>query len=189
MNAPLDMRMNRDNPITAENILNEYGEAELEELLRKLGEERFARSIAKMIVLKRPLKSVNALLEAIKAGTPPKYRFGKPTAAWAGNVFRAVRMEVNEELEVVREVLDVALNRLNTGGRLAIITFHSLEDRIVKQTFKNWAEEIKPQPGFGVTQKKAIAKIVTRKPILPTADEVKSNPASSSAKLRVVEKI
>ena len=181
LNKNLDMRMNRSQKLTAFIVINEYQEKKLEQIFLNFGEESYscAKKIAQNIVLKRkikPIKTVNDLLEIIKTSFPSRHRFKKNKNHYAGNVFRAIRMEVNQELFVLKEALPKAINFLEKNGRLVVISFHSLEDRIVKQTFKKLAAEKK-------------IKILTQKPIMADSVEIKKNPASDSAKLRAVEKV
>lgn len=177
----LDMRMNTSLETTAYYIVNRYEEERLKNIFLNLGEEPyiFAKKIAKQIVLERKTKAIETvgdLLQIIKKSTPPKYRFKKAKGRYADNVFRALRMEVNQELENLTEALPKAVSSLNKEGRLVVISFHSLEDRIVKQTFREMSN-------------KNIVKILTRKPIVATQKEIESNPKSKSAKLRAIEKL
>lgn len=178
LDSLLDMRMDTSQKLTAQTILNEYPEEKIREILYKLGEEPYAKKIARKIVLKRkikPIKSTNDLLEIIREATPPKYRFSR-RHHYASKVFRAIRMEVNRELPALSEAIPKAVDILKSGGRLVIISFHSLEDRIVKKAFKEM-----------VLAKKV--KLLTKKPIMATSEEVKNNPKGDSAKLRAIEKI
>lgn len=176
VNAPLDMRMNpKAQHITAEKILNEYSQKDLLKIFRELGEDRFAFQIARKIVDVRQKKRIEKtfdLVEIIKSATPPAYRFSHKTH-FATNIFRALRMEVNQELDNLKSVLPQAVKILSSGGRIGIITFHSLEDRIVKQFLRD-NEELE---------------VLTSKPIIPTPNEIINNPPSRSAKLRVAKKI
>lgn len=181
LSAKLDMRMDINQNFSAYNIINEYSEKELSDLLFKLGEEPFSRSIARKIVQARQIKPIvttNDLLDIIKSATPPKYRYSRQHGHYASKVFRAIRMEVNEELTVIKEVIPQAIAHLNPGGRLVIITFHSLEDRLVKHTFRDLANQENPP-----------VKLLTKKAIKPTPEEISKNPKSESAKLRAIEKI
>lgn len=176
VDAPLDMRMSpHSQRLTAADIINKYSENEIFQILTKLGEERFARPIARKIVEirhKHPIQTSFELVEIIKISTPPSYRFGK-RLHFATNTFRALRMVVNEELESLKKVLPQAVQILSPGGRIVVISFQSLEDRIVKEFFKE-NENLE---------------ILTNKPVGPTQVEVESNPASRSAKVRAAMKI
>ncbi len=202
--APLDMRMdsrpqNHDNPesqgehfLTAYDVVNTYSEAELKRVLYEYGEERFAPRIAQRIVKAReinPIRTTGELVALIKEAIPAAAREGGHHPAKRS--FQAIRIEVNRELDVIRPALEAALELLNPGGRLAVITFHSLEDRIVKQTFADMASGCTCPKSLPVCVcgKKPRVKIVTRKPILPSEEELAVNPRSRSAKLRVAEKL
>lgn len=190
--APLDMRMNRESELSAHDIINNYSEQRLYEIIRDYGEERFASRIARFIVDRRnnaPIKSTLELVEIIKAAIPAKARREGPHPA--KRTFQAIRIEVNKELEILDKAIEGSINRLSKGGRLAIITFHSLEDRIVKNKFKDLADPCKCPKEFPicVCGKLPQIKLITRKPIEPTEAEVDANPRSRSAKLRIAEKI
>lgn len=189
--APLDMRMDRRQSVTAKNIVNEYSEFDLYRIIRDYGEDKFAKNIAKHIVAARqtkPIETTFELNEIIKAAIPMKCRIsgGHP----AKKTFQAIRIELNHELDVLENSVDTMIDRLDAGGRLCIITFHSLEDRIVKTRFKNNENPCTCPPDFPVCVcgKKPKGKVVTRKPILPSEEELKENKRSKSAKLRVFEK-
>lgn len=190
--APLDMRMNRDISISAYQVVNEYSEDKLYSVIRDYGEEKFAKKIAALIVKNREIKNINTtleLVEIIKAAIPAKFRREGPHPA--KRTFQAIRIEVNKELEILEKAILDSVENLNVGGRIAIITFHSLEDRIVKTTFKklqNPCECPKELP-VCVCGKKPVLKIITRKPIEADEHELEINPRSRSAKLRVGEKI
>ena len=188
----LDMRMNRNSEITAWHIINEYSEKSIYELIRDYGEEKWASRIAKFIVEARrngEIKSTFELVDIIKAAIPARARQDGPHPA--KRTFQAIRIEVNNELGIIEQAIRDGMSVMNPGGRMAIITFHSLEDRIVKQTFKDLSIGCKCPPEFPVCQcgGKPVGKIITRKPILPSDEEVEENPRSRSAKLRVIEKI
>ena len=190
--APLDMRMDTRSDMTAKDIVNHYSEMELYRIIRDYGEDNFAKNIAKHIVRMREQKSLETtfeLVEAVKAAIPMKIRAnaGHP----AKRTFQAIRIELNKELEVLKDSLQDMIGLLNPGGRLCIITFHSLEDRIVKYCFKRNEKPCTCPPDFPVCvcNKKSEGKVITRKPILPSAEEMKINTRSKSAKLRVFEKI
>jgi len=189
--APLDMRMDQRQAVTAWNIVNEYSEPELYKIIRDYGEERFALNIAKRIVAyrgKQPIGTTGELTEIIKSAIPAKARAtgGHPSK----RTFQAIRIELNRELEVLENTIDKMIDCLNPGGRLCIITFHSLEDRIVKIKFHNNEKPCICPPEFPmcVCGKVPKGKNITRKPILPTEDEIEGNSRSKSAKLRVFER-
>jgi 16S rRNA (cytosine1402-N4)-methyltransferase len=184
INSRLDMRMNPLQHLTAFDVINKYREDQLREILFKFGEEPYSRNIARKIVqtrVKNPIETTNDLLKVIKSATPPKYRFSRKHGHYASKVFRAIRMEVNQELTVLRDVIPQAVAKLKSGGRLVIISFHSLEDRIVKRAFKDMAST--------KDDKKPIVKLLTKKPLIATKEEINNNPKSDSAKLRAIEKI
>ena len=185
--APLDMRMSKSG-VSAADIVNSSDAAALCEIFQKYGEEKFAYKIANEIVKRRPLYTTGELAALISDVVPAKFkRDGHP----ARKCFQALRIAVNGELDDTAGVLDKAFEMLNVGGRIAVITFHSLEDRIVKQTFNRFCEGCTCPPDFPVCVcgKKPMAKLVNKKPIIPTEKEIENNPRSRSAKLRVVEKI
>ncbi len=178
--APLDMRMNRETAITARDLLESLSAEELEALLREFGEERWARRIARNIVRRRersPLRTTRELVEAIETSVPRQHQRIHP----ATRSFQALRISVNEELENLRRFLDEAPNLLNSGGRLGIISYHSLEDRIVKNYFRDWAPKGRGKVGA--------FKQLTRKPVVPSPREVEQNPRARSAKMRFGEKL
>lgn len=190
-NAPLDMRMDQRNTETAKDIVNNYTESELFHIIRDYGEDRFAKNIAKHIVRARQEKEIETtgeLIEIIKAAIPAKVRAtgGHP----AKRTFQAIRIELNKELEVLENSIDTMTDLLAPGGRLSIITFHSLEDRIVKNRFRTNENPCTCPPDFPVCMcgKKSRGRVVTRKPILPSEEELSENKRSKSAKLRVFEK-
>lgn len=188
----LDMRMNRDAKTSAWHIVNEYSEKELYEIIRDYGEEKWASRIAKFIVQARingEIKTTFELVEIIKAAIPAKARQDGPHPA--KRTFQAIRIEVNNELGIIETAIKDGVAALNKGGRMGIITFHSLEDRIVKQTFKALSTGCTCPPEFPICQcgGKAIVKLITRKPILPSDEEIEVNPRSRSAKLRVIQKL
>lgn len=188
--APLDMRMDRRQALTARDIVNQYSENELFRLIRDYGEDQFAKNIAKHIVQARsrgPIETTFALNEVIKGAIPARMRQnGHPSK----KTFQAIRIECNRELEVLRNSLDELIGLLSPGGRLCIITFHSLEDRMVKCAFRNAENPCTCPPEFPVCVcgKEPKGKVITRKPILPGAEELEANSRSKSAKLRVFEK-
>lgn len=188
----LDMRMDRRQSLTAQTIVNEYPELELYRIIRDYGEDKFAKNIARHIVQARrikPVETTGELNEIIKAAIPAKMREkgGHPSK----RTYQAIRIACNRELEVLENSLDSFIDLLNPGGRLCIITFHSLEDRIVKSAFRKNENPCTCPPEFPVCVcgKKSKGKVITKKPILPTEEEVEHNPRSRSAKLRIFEKI
>ena len=191
-NAPLDMRMDDRQSLTAKDIVNGYSEMELYRIIRDYGEDKFAKNIAKHIVqerAKKPIETTGELTEIIRASIPMKVQVigGHP----AKRTFQAIRIELNKELEVLQNNLDDMIDLLNPGGRICIITFHSLEDRIVKTNFKRNENPCTCPSDFPVCVcgKKSKGKVVTRKPILPSEEELEVNSRSKSAKLRVFERV
>lgn len=189
--APLDMRMDQRNPTTAADIVNGYSEMELFHIIRDYGEDNFAKNIAKHIVKARaekPIETTGELSEIIKAAIPAKVRAtgGHP----AKRTFQAIRIELNHELDVLENSIDTMIRLLNPEGRLGIITFHSLEDRIVKTRFRTNENPCICPPDFPVCVcgRKSMGKVITRKPILPSKEELEENSRSKSAKLRVFER-
>lgn len=189
--APLDMRMDLRQTLTAKDIVNGYSEMDLFRIIRDYGEDRFARNIAKHIVKTREEKTIETtgeLNEIIKAAIPAKARRegGHPSK----RTYQAIRIECNKELEMLKESLDELIELLNPGGRLCIITFHSLEDRIVKTAFKKAENPCICPPSFPVCVcgKVSQGKVITGKPVLPGEEELNDNPRSKSAKLRIFEK-
>ena len=189
--APLDMRMDRRQTLSAKEIVNEYSETELTRILRDYGEEKFAKNIAKHIVAARkdkPLETTGELNDIIKAAIPAKMRAtgGHPSK----RTFQAVRIECNRELEVLKSSLDGLIALLNPGGRLCVITFHSLEDRIVKSSFRKNENPCTCPPDFPICVCGQASKgtVITKKPILPSEQEMEVNSRAKSAKLRVFEK-
>ncbi|ONI42237.1 16S rRNA (cytosine(1402)-N(4))-methyltransferase [Candidatus Epulonipiscium fishelsonii] len=191
-NATLDMRMDQDSDISAYNVVNEYSENELYSVIKKYGEENWARRIAQFIVEHRkndPINTTYELVEIIKKAIPAKARKDGPHPA--KRTFQAIRIEVNREIEIIEQTIKNAFKVLKSGGRLCIITFHSLEDRIVKHTFRDFEGKCTCPNNIPicVCNNKAVAKVISRKPILPTLVEVEQNPRSRSAKLRILEKL
>ena len=190
--APLDMRMNRENSLSAYEVINSYSEEDLFRIIKDYGEEKFSKRIANFIINKRKEKNIESTLElvdVIKAAIPAKARREGPHPA--KRTFQAIRIEVNKELEIIEKTIRDGVEKLNVGGRMAIITFHSLEDRIVKTVYKNLANPCTCPSNFPVCvcNKKPIVKIITRKPIEASKEELDYNPRSRSAKLRIIEKI
>lgn len=190
--APLDMRMDKSSDFSAKNVVNEYSEMELFRVIRDYGEDKFAKNIAKHIVAARAEKEIETtgeLIDIIKAAIPMKVRakMGHP----AKQTFQAIRIEVNKELEVLEKSIDAMIDRLNPEGRLSIITFHSLEDRIVKNKFKDNEDPCICPKNFPkcVCGRVSKGKSVYRKPIVPTDKEIEDNKRSKSSKLRTFERI
>ena len=189
--APLDMRMDTRQVRTARDIVNEYSEMELFHVIRDYGEDRFAKNIAKHLVKRRkekPVETTGELAEIIKGAIPMKYQ--KKSGHPAKRAFQAIRIELNRELEVLKDSLDDMIELLNPGGRLCIITFHSLEDRIVKSAFRRNENPCTCPPDFPVCVCGNVSKgrIVTKKPVLPGEREMEENSRSKSAKLRIFER-
>lgn len=190
--APLDMRMDNRNEVTARDIVNNYSQGDLFRIIRDYGEDKFAANIAKHIVMNReikPIETTTELAEIVKAAIPMKFR--KQGGHPAKQTFQAIRIELNSELSVLKESLMDMIDLLNPNGRICIITFHSLEDRIVKNIFKEAEDPCTCPKNFPtcVCGKKSKGKVITRKPILPSEEELKLNSRSKSAKLRIFEKI
>ena len=188
--APLDMRMDMRKDLTASVIVNEYSEGDIRRILKDYGEEKFADRIASNIVKAREVKKIKTtfeLNEIIKASIPAKFRSGGHPSR---QTYQALRIACNEELDVLENSLDEMTDFLNPGGRICIITFHSLEDRIVKNAFKRFENPCTCPPNFPkcVCGKIPKGKVITKKPIIPSDEEMKKNPRSRSAKLRVFEK-
>ncbi len=186
--APLDMRMDTSKGKTAYDVVNGYTKEQLEKIFFTYGEEQYSRAIAAKIDERRrfaPIKTTLELAELIKYAVPPKARRDKHPAK---KVFQAIRIEVNGELEVLEQTVEDFCAALKPGGRLAVITFHSLEDRVIKNAFNKLAKGCVCPPDFPicVCGKKPVAELLTRKPILPTKEELERNPRSASAKLRVL---
>lgn len=178
LQAPLDMRMNPRQPVRAYEIVNFYSEKRLRKILFELGEEPQAKRIACQIVKereKKKLETAGDLLRVVRMALPPQYRFSMNKSHWASKVFRAIRMEVNQELVALEKTLPQALEVLKKSGRLAIISFHSLEDRLVKNQFLTW-------------EKAGLVEVLTQKPVMATPEEIKVNPKADSAKLRALVK-
>ncbi|MCR5374133.1 MAG: 16S rRNA (cytosine(1402)-N(4))-methyltransferase RsmH [Lachnospiraceae bacterium] len=190
--APLDMRMDNRNPLTAEIIVNEYDESEIFKIIRDYGEDKFAKNIAKHIVNERSkgrITTTGQLAEIVRHAIPKKFWIEGPNPAM--RTFQALRIECNKELEVLTESIDGMIDFLAPGGRIAIITFHSLEDRIVKEAFRRNENPCTCPKDFPVCVcgKKSKGHVVTKKPITPSAEELERNSRSHSAKLRVFERI
>ncbi len=192
VDTALDMRMDQRQEITAKDIVNEYSEFDLYRIIRDYGEDRFAKNIAKHIVAARqekPIETTFELNDIIKAAIPMKVRAtgGHPSK----RTYQAIRIELNKELEVLENSIDMMIDRLKPEGRLCIITFHSLEDRIVKTRFRNNENPCTCPPGFPacVCGKVPKGRVITRKPVVPTDEEINENSRSKSSKLRVFERV
>lgn len=184
--AKLDMRMNQNQNLSAYDVVNEYSYEKLTNILYKYGEEKFAKNIARNIIKRRPINTTLELVEVIKQAVPMKYKIDHHPAR---KTFQAIRIEVNNELEVLKKSLEDSLDLLNIGGRICVITFHSLEDKICKDIFKKVSsikEELKNLP---VIPKEYLPKYKIIKTIKPTKKEIEENNRSRSAKLRVIERI
>lgn len=191
VDAPLDMRMDQRQEITAKDIINGYSEMDLYRVIRDYGEDKFAKNIAKHIVAARKEKTIETtfeLNELIKAAIPMKFRVA--TGHPAKKTFQAIRIELNKELDVLENSVDTMIDKLSDGGRICIITFHSLEDRIVKTRFKYNENPCTCPPDFPVCVcgNKSKGKVITRKPIVPSDEELEENKRAKSSKLRVFEK-
>ena len=186
--APLDMRMDQTAELTAEKVLNTYPEKELVRIISQYGEEKWAVRIAKFIVAARPLHTTMDLVRVIDAAVPAAER--RKVSHPARRTFQAIRIEVNSELSLLEPALRDAVDCLKPGGRLVVITFHSLEDRIVKQTFQSLQNPCTcpPKAPVCICGKKPLGRVVTRKPVLPTQEECERNLRSHSAKVRAFEK-
>jgi len=179
LGAPLDMRMNPNQPVRAYEIINFYPEKRLKKIFFELGEEPQAKRIARQIIIEREKKKLETcgdLLRVVRMTLPPQYRFSTTKGRWASKVFRAIRMEVNQELVALEEVLPQIIEVLKKKGRLVIISFHSLEDRFVKNQFLAW-------------EKAGLVELLTKKPVMATQEEIKKNPRADSAKLRALVKL
>lgn len=189
--APLDMRMNRDSSTSAYDIVNFYSEEQIFKIIKEYGEDNFAKRIAKFIVQRRekePIKTTLELVDIIRQAIPARFqKDGHP----AKRTFQAIRIEVNRELQILDKAVEDSVNRLNKGGRIAIITFHSLEDRKIKVKFKQLENPCTCPPDFPmcVCGKKPLVKLISKKPIEPSIEEAENNSRSKSAKLRVAERI
>ena len=188
--APLDMRMDSAQTLTAETVVNDYSESDLAALIARNGEERYARRIAREIVAARPLTTTGDLVEAVKRGipAPARRRGGHP----ARRTFQAIRMEVNRELPNLAAGLDESVHLLAPEGRMLVLAYHSLEDRMVKERFTEWSRTEEPNPeraDLPATPREPIVRRVTRRPLRPLPGEIEENPRAGSARLRAVEKL
>jgi 16S rRNA (cytosine1402-N4)-methyltransferase len=189
VDAPLDMRMDPSADVSAADLVNDASEKELAHIFRRYGEERYARQIARAVVRARPLSRTGELVDVIRAAIPAPARFGEGHPA--KRVFQALRIAVNDELESLEHALPAALEMLRPGGRLAVISFHSLEDRIVKTFMRDAERGCTCPPDFPVCVcgKEPLLRALSRKPIRPSADEVAENQRAASARLRVAVKV
>jgi 16S rRNA (cytosine1402-N4)-methyltransferase len=185
--GPLDMRFGPSTFQSAEDIVNTFDEKDLADLIFRYGEDRDSRKIARAIVMNRPLRTTRELVAVIEKASPRRGDRVHP----ATQTFQALRIAVNEELASVESVLPQAVASLKRGGRLAVISFHSLEDRIVKDFFREQGKDLinPPYEKIHEVERKAVLKLINKKPIMPSDEEIKENPRSRSAKLRVVEKL
>lgn len=186
--ARLDMRMNKEQKLSAYEVVNEYKEDDLTKIFYRYAEEKYSRSIARNIVKNRPIETTLELVDVINRSVPTKYALTRHPERV---IFQAIRIEVNRELTVLERVLPDAIDMLRLGGRISVITFHSLEDRIVKQTFKKYSEVDKLVSGLPVIpdEYKPKLKLINKKPILPDEKECLENSRSKSAKLRIIERV
>lgn len=189
--APLDMRMDKDAPLSAKDVVNTYSEAELVRIIKEYGEERFAKNIVRRICAEReqsPIETTLQLAQIIRAAIPAKYREDHTNPAM--RTFQAIRIEVNDELSILERALEEMISLLNDKGRLAVITFHSLEDRIVKNAFRTAENPCTCPPQFPVCVcgKKSKGRVITKKPVIPKEEEIKENIRAHSAKLRIFER-
>nr|WP_216675560.1 16S rRNA (cytosine(1402)-N(4))-methyltransferase RsmH [Brevibacillus sp. HB1.3] len=190
--APLDMRMDQQAPLSAYDIINEWDEEEIAKIIWLYGEEKFSRRIARQIVQQRkkqPIQTTGELVELIKEGIPAAARRTGPHPA--KRTFQAIRIAVNDELDAFKEAVVDAIEVLNPEGRVSVITFHSLEDRICKQIYQDFSKGCTCPPAFPICTcgNQAVVKVITRKPILPSEEELEANKRARSAKLRVAEKL
>jgi 16S rRNA (cytosine1402-N4)-methyltransferase len=188
--APLDMRMDSAQTLTAETVLNEYSESDLAALIARNGEERYAKRIAAEIVAARPLQYTGDLVECVKRGVPApaRRRGGHP----ARRTFQAIRMEVNRELPNLAQGLDESVHLLKPEGRMAVLAYHSLEDRMVKERFADWSRTEEPgyvPTGLPRAKRNPLTRLLTRRPLRPSEAEVEANPRAASARLRAVERL
>ena len=187
--APLDMRMNAKDTLTAFDIVNSWSEEELRRILFEYGEERYARRIAERITASRPVNTTDELVDIIKSSMPAKALREKQHPAKRS--FQGIRLAVNDELGEIKRLLATAAEVLNAGGRIALISFHSLEDRLVKNSFRAYEDGCTCSRDFpkcvcGFEQK---LKVLTKKPVIPNASEIEANPRARSAKLRIAERV
>ena len=188
--APLDMRMDARQDLTAAEVVNSYPAQRLEALIAELGEERYAARIARAVVAARPLHTTRELVDVVRAAVPRHARHG--VGHPARRTFQAIRMEVNRELEHLDAGLDESVHLVGPGGRLLVLSYHSLEDRLVKRRFEAWAAVVDPPPhGMPVEPERRdpLVRVLTRRPMRPGADEIARNPRADSARLRAAERV
>ncbi len=190
--APLDMRMDAKQSLTATEVVNGYEESQLATVISQYGEERFARRIAHAIVAARPLRSTRELADVVRDAIPAATRRRGPHPA--RRTFQAIRMEVNRELPNLADGLDESVHVIGPGGRVLVLAYHSLEDRMVKETFGRWAGDdadrgVPPKMPVPPPKPRPLARVLTRRPLRPSADEVAANPRAESARLRVAERL
>ena len=191
--APLDMRMDSVQSLTAAQVVNEYAEEELARLIAANGEEKFARSIARRIVARRPLQTTGDLVDAVKEGIPARAR--RRGRHPARRTFQAIRMEVNRELPSLSAGLDESVHLLVPGGRIVVLAYHSLEDRMVKEKFRTWAGRgpvegyVPPHLPRPIVSREPLVRLLTRRPRRPTDAEIAENPRAASARLRAAERV
>jgi 16S rRNA (cytosine1402-N4)-methyltransferase len=188
--APLDMRMDAKQELTAATVVNTYDEDALADVIARYGEERFARRVARAIVAARPLETTRQVAEVVRDAIPARTRRRGPHPA--RRTFQAIRMEVNRELPNLAEGLDESVHLLGPGGRVLVLAYHSLEDRMVKETFARWSgEDVTAPPNFPVEPDRsgAVVRTLTRRPLRPSASEIAANPRAESARLRAVERV
>jgi len=189
--ARLDMRMDRENSLSAYEVVNTYSKSELTRIFYQYGEDKFSKNIASKIVSyreRKPIETTLELVEIIKSAVPIKYRLEKHPAR---QIFQAIRIEVNHELEILEDSINQAMNLLEVGGVLAVITFHSLEDKIIKKRFKEVTEIDAKVKGLPNVPKEYLPsfRMLTNKAIVPSSEELEKNPRARSSKLRVIERI
>jgi 16S rRNA (cytosine1402-N4)-methyltransferase len=184
--GPLDMRMDKEIPLSAADIVNSFSENELVDIFSRYGQEHFSKRIAAAIIRSRPLKNTKELADTIKRAVPSRRAYDS-----LSRVFQAVRIAVNREIESLKSALPDAIEALEIGGRIAVISYHSLEDRLAKEAFKKAAADCVCESGLPICicDHKRTAKIITKKPVLPSEEEIRMNPRARSARLRVAEKI
>lgn len=189
--GPLDMRFDKRSALTAEKIINQYSQRRLEQIFREYGEERYSKKFARIIKDNIPIKTTLELADLIEANTPKQQKRRRKKIHPATKIFQALRIEVNNELELLRDALTQALNVLEKGGKLMVISYHSLEDRIVKRFMREAAKDCicPPEIPVCVCEHEPELKIITKKPVSPDEEEIEENPRARSAKLRVAEKI
>ena len=187
--APLDMRMDAKQSLTAAEVVNSYDEPELSAVIAQYGEERFARRIARAIVANRPIRTTRELADVVRDAIPAATR--RRGRHPARRTFQAIRMEVNRELPNLADGLDESVHLVGPGGRVLVLAYHSLEDRLVKRTFERWAGRVDDEPAKLPVEptRNALVRLVTRRPLRPSTEEIEANPRAESARLRAVERL